>query len=75
MNGLLRKEMFGLPWQAVILLVIALLLPLTISTVKAAPIITSYNNSVSNDTIYPHVNTSQNIRFNVTANETITSWN
>ncbi len=73
-NGLMNSEIFGVPFQVVILLVIILLLPLTIAIVKAEPIITGYNNSITNDSIYPHVNVNQNIKFNVSANESITTW-
>lgn len=68
-----EREIFGLPWQIVVLLIIFLLLPLTISIVKAVPVINSYNNSISN-TLYPHQNVNTNIQFNISATEPIITW-
>lgn len=67
------RELFGLPWQVVILLIIFLLLPLTISIVRATPSINAYNNSISTN-LYPHQDVNGNIQFNISANETITTW-
>jgi len=43
-------------------------------SVKAAPAITAYNNSVSDTNLYPHQQPNMNIQFNVTVNESITTW-
>lgn len=40
----------------------------------AAPTITSYNNSESGNTLYPHINVNDNINFAVVSNQTITAW-
>lgn len=68
-----EREIFGLPWQVVVLLIIFLLLPLTIAIVKATPSINAYNNSISTN-LYPHQDVNSNIQFNISANETITTW-
>lgn len=45
------------------------------STANAAPIIDDWNNSITGDSdLYPVVDNAQSIRFNVSANETITTW-
>lgn len=74
-DGMISKEreLFGLPWQVVVLLILFLLLPLTISIVRAAPVIQAYNNSISANQ-YPHRDVNSNIQFNVSATEVITTW-
>lgn len=42
-----------------------------IGAAKSEPNITAYNNSISDDTLYPHVQSGGSIRFNVTVNESV----
>ena len=57
------------------LIVIALVIgAFSMASTEAAPSITAYNNSVSDTNLYPHQQVNTNIQFNVTANETITTW-
>jgi hypothetical protein len=54
------------------LIVLALFIGLfSLASVEAAPAITAYNNSVSGVTLYPHVQHSGSIQFNVTVNESV----
>ena len=46
----------------------------SLASVEAAPAITAYNNSVSDTNMYPHQQVNTNIQFNISANETITTW-
>lgn len=61
------------PAKAVLLLLIILYILTTTPITKAAPAITVYNNSISSNA-YPHQDVNANIRFNVSANEAITTW-
>lgn len=70
-----EREIFGMPWQVILFILIILFMPAVISIAKAAPLITDYNNSVSNNTLYPHQDVNSIIRFNATANEAIVTWN
>ena len=54
------------------LIVLALFIGLfSLASVEAAPATTAYNNSVSGVTLYPHVQHSGSIQFNVTVNESV----
>lgn len=46
----------------------------SLASTEAAPAVFSYNNSVSDTNLYPHQQVNTNIQFNVSANETITTW-
>ena len=46
----------------------------SLSSVEAAPAITAHSNSVSDTSLYPHQQVNTNIQFNISANETITTW-
>jgi hypothetical protein len=46
----------------------------TMASSEAAPSVLTYNNSVSDTNLYPHQQVNSNIIFNVTADETITTW-
>ena len=57
------------------LIVLALILgACSLTSVEAVPAITAYNNSISDTNLYPHQQVKTNIIFNVTSNETITTW-
>lgn len=45
-----------------------------VDATRAAPNITAYNNSVSGTNLYPHQQVNTNIVFNISSNETITTW-
>lgn len=56
-----------------LLFVFALLLFIPIVN-AAAPAITSYNNSESGTTLYPHIDVNDNIQFFAISDQTITTW-
>lgn len=72
---ILRKWLRKGSWDLIIVFIILFILTfLLIHISTATPTITNFNNSISNNTIYPHINASQSIKFTVSANETISSW-
>jgi hypothetical protein len=74
-HGTVLKGGYAIMKPIYYLIIIALIIgAFTMASCEAAPSVLTYNNSVSDTNLYPHQQVNTNIIFNVTADETITTW-